>query len=456
MIALTVSISATARDNERLAAGDMPDRWQYTEGFSQTSPADDNWWTAFGDTILNSLIEKGVANNYDVLAASRRIEIAAQTLRQTKAAYYPAFDLSGGYTKARTSGMNGTVSTPAATASYFNLGVSMNWQLDVFGKITSRAKESRAAFNATRAEFDAVQVTICAKIATAYIQLRTLQAQLAVMENHIATQRRVMEITEARHEAGLASALDVAQARTTFYSTQASITALNTSLSTTANALAVLTGTFPEEMEPILQNPAPLPDFDKIVAVGVPMDLLRRRPDIAEAEYTLAQYAAALGVAKKDFLPTISLNGSIGTSAHDAGDLFKNPSLTYAIAPTLSWTLFDGMARSASVASAKQQMLAAIDSYNSTILTAVQEVENAMATYSNDLCYIDILRQVVDESNRAFTLSIDLYKQGLSPFINVQNAQISLLQYSSELAQARGEALIALVSLYEALGGGWE
>lgn len=199
-----------------------------------------------------------------------------------------------------------------------------------------------------------------------------------------------------------------------------------------------------------------MPSLPVIQATGVPADLLRRRPDIAEAEHTVAAYAAALGVAKKDFLPTLSLSGSVGTTAHSADDLFSGRSITYSIAPTLSWTLFDGMARSAAAESARQQMLSAIDSYNSTVLTAVQEADNAIVTYNNARQYIATIEQVVEQAQKSFDLSIDLYKQGLTAFINVTNAQIGYLQYSNELAAARGQALAAAVNLYEALGGGWQ
>lgn len=438
-----------------IKADDMPQQWQYTEMYDQTIPTSDTWWKEFGDPVLDSLISVGVSNNYDVLTAGRRIDMARQALRQTKSAYYPTFTANGGWNANRSSGVTTKHHDDASTMSYFNLGVDMNWQIDVFGKITARAKESKAQFEATRAEYSAMMVTVSAKIATAYMQLRTLQTEVDVLNKHIAQQKRVADITNARHEAGLASMLDVSQALTTYYSTKAAMQQLNTGITTTINAIAVLTGTFPDDIIPMLSRPMPMPAYQKIVAVGMPMDLLRRRPDVAEAEYTLAGYAAALGVAKKDFLPTLSLSGSIGTAARDASDLFGKQSYTYTVAPTLSWTIFDGMSRNAAVASARRQMEAGIDNYNNTVLTAVQEVDNAMATYHNNVKYIEMVNQVVEQAEKAFDLSIDLYKQGLTDFVNVSNSQISYLTYSNELVEAKGQALSALVNLYQALGGGW-
>ncbi len=438
-----------------LKAEDMPRQWQYTEMYDQTIPTSDTWWKEFGDPVLDSLISIGVSNNYDVLSARRRIEMARQTLRQARSGYYPTLTANGGWTASQASGVTTSHHTDATRMSYFDLGVDMNWQIDVFGKITARAKESKAQFSATSAEYSAMMVTVSAKIATAYLQLRTLQTEIDVLNKHIAQQKRVADITNARHEAGLASMLDVSQSLTTYYSTKAAMQGLNTSIATTINALAVLTGTFPENITEMLSKHMPMPEYQKIVAVGMPMDLLRRRPDVAEAEYTLAAYAAALGVAKKDFLPTLSLSGSIGTGARDISDMFGKNSFTYTVAPTLSWTIFDGMSRIAAAASARQQMEVGIDNYNNTVLTAVQEVDNAMATYYNQMRYIDIINQVVEQAEKAFDLSIDLYKQGLTDFINVSNSQINYLTYSNELVEAKGQALAALVNLYQALGGGW-
>lgn len=440
---------------ERFDADDMPSRWAYTTDFDQTVPTDDAWWRSFGDAMLDSLIAIGIDRNYDIAMAARRIEIARQGVRRAQAAYYPSVTANAGWTRERSSGAVVSPEIDASTSSYFGLGIDMNWEIDLFGKITARTRQEKASFKASRAQYAAMTVSITSKIASAYMRLRTLQGEKAVLQEHISSQKRVVEITEARFEAGISSMLDVAQAKTTYLSTEASITTLNTDIATAIYTIGVLTGMFPEQIHAMLDTPRELPDFHQIVAVGVPMELLRRRPDVVEAEYALAADAAALGIAKKDFLPTLSIAGSIGTQAHDAGDLFSDRSFTYSIAPTLSWTVFDGMARKAAVVSAREQMQVGIDNYNLTLLTAVQEVDNAMSQYVNSLHYIDLIEQVVEQAQKSFELSIDLYKKGLSSFINVSDAQIARLQYADELVSARGAALSALINLYQALGGGW-
>ncbi len=434
----------------------LPSRWVYDEHFNQSVPTDDLWWTYFDDPLLDSLITEGVENNYNVLMAARRIDMARQSLNSARAAYFPTLAFSGGWTKSRSSGMLAGNEGHAATVDYFSLGLNMSWEIDVFGKITSRAKERKASFNATRAEYVAVMTALCGNIAKAYVNLRVYQAELAVANEHIASQEKIVKITEARHEAGLASMLDVAQAKVVYYSTQASVPGLQSAIHRTVNGLATLIGVYPEEVYSRLETVAPMPDYNQIVPVGIPAQLLRRRPDIVQAEYELAGYAAALGIAKKEFLPTLTINGSIGTSAHDAGSLFKSESLTYAVAPTLSWTIFDGMARKYNVVSARRQMEIGIDNYNLTVMTAVQEVDDAISTYVSTLKNIDVLREVVTQSEQSLNLSLDLYKRGLNPFNDVVTAQLNVLENQNSLIVSKGNALVALIALYEALGGGWD
>jgi NodT family efflux transporter outer membrane factor (OMF) lipoprotein len=276
-----------------------------------------------------------------------------------------------------------------------------------------------------------------------------------VATEHIASQGKIVKMTEARQAAGLASALDVAQAKIVYYSTQASLPGLESSIHTTINSLATLLGVYPDEIYKKLEIAKPLPEYQRIVPVGVPADLLRRRPDVVQAEYEVAGYAAAVGIAKKDFLPTLAINGTIGTTAHKGDELFKNQSLTYSIAPTLTWTLFDGLARRANLISAREQYQIGVENYNLTVMTAVQEVDNAYSSYLSSLKSIDVLNQLVDQSRKALALSVDLYKSDLKPFSDVVSAQMSLLENQNSLVTSQGQALTSLIALYEALGGGW-
>lgn len=456
IIGPVMATAATDGDDSRYLDTSMPERWTYDEHFNQLIPDEDHWWSYFNDPLLDSLIARGVANNYNIAMAEHRINIARQAINSARASYYPTVNFSGGWQKSRTSGGNGPVMGDASTGDFFSLGLSASWEVDIFGRIRDKVKSQKAGYRASRAEYAAAMTTMCANIAKSYISLRMYQAEWEVAREHIESQSKIVKITEARHEAGLSSMLDVTQARTVFYSTQASIPGLENAIHTTINSLATLLGEYPDELYKTLSAVGPLPDHQQIVPIGVPAELLRRRPDIVEAECDLAQYAAALGIAKKDFLPSLSINGSVGTSAHKAGDLFKNQTLTYSIAPTLSWTLFDGMARRLGLITAREQMKAGIENYNLTVMSAVQEVDNSISTYVSTLRKIDVMEEVVDNSRKSLDLSLDLYKKGLNPFTDVVNAQLNTLSYQNSLIEAKGQALASLISLYEALGGGWD
>ncbi len=450
VIASGMSVKAQAPDYLNRP---MPERWEYTTDVQQTLPSDDKWWTLFEDAPLDTLISTVIDNNYNLRTAYHRMEIARQTISQAAAQYYPSFAASAGYTNSRSAGAIRNSDTPSSNSSYFSLGVDMNWEIDLFGKISSQVKNKKALYNASKADYTATMVSLTAQAATYYINLRTLQNKLAIAREHIESQGKVVKITEARYEAGLVSKLDVAQAKTIYCSTEVTIPQLEYSIRETINAIAILMGVYPSEVPASITEPRQQPAYTHLVATGVPMNLLRRRPDIMEAEYQLAAYAAQLGIAKKDFLPTLSLQGSVGVAAHKMGDMFKKNSFEYSIAPTLSWTMFDGFARKYAVAEAKEQMQIGIDNYNLTVMTAVQEVDNALKAYFTTLETIDRYVEGFGYSKEAFDLSIDQYTQGLSPFTNVVNAQIDWLNYATSMAEARGNALQALISLYKALGG---
>lgn len=434
----------------------LPAQWSYTAEITPADPATDQWWKQFSDPTLDALVELGVRNNNNLAVAAQRMLMAKEAVAGAKSGYYPTVGLNAAWIKERTSGEMAMSHGHASTASYFSLGATMNWEIDLFGKIRSGVKAKEAQYSATRAEYDGVMVAMAAEIALNYINLRMYQLELAIAGEQSAEQAHTLKITEARMEAGLGNGLEIAQAKTQLYATRASVPSLNYSVASAVNQLATLTGLYPAEIKSLLdKSDASLPDFRKIIAVGVPTDLLRRRPDIIQAEKELAVYAAQLGVSKKDFLPILSLSGSIGTEAHNIGDMFSGGSFAYSIAPTLTWTLFDGFARKSNAASMRHQMQIGIDNYNQTVLTAVTEVEDAIASYKSASQSISLLENCVEQSGKSLKLSMDLYKQGLAAFTNVIDAQTSLLQYENKLVECKAQALAALINLYKALGGGY-
>ena len=425
----------------------MPDSWKYSEGAEQTLPSHDSWWRRFNDPVLDSLISMGEDANFDLITAYHRMEAASRRMTAARADYYPNIGLSAGYTRERLDGAN---------SNRWSLGATAGWQIDVFGKVTAAVKQSKAGYQASRAEWIGAMVSMAGDIAATYMQLRVWQAELAVAQRHAVVQDSITALVEARFDCGLAAKPQLAQARAQAHSIKATIPQLQTSIATAVSSIALLTGRYPSELEDMLLPQKPLPDYRQIVQTGVPSELLRRRPDILAADYQLAAAAAAVGIAKKDFLPTLTLEGTVGVAAPEPGDMFSKSGFYYSVAPTLSWTIFDGFARSANVAAARQEMEQQIASYNSTVINAYNEVGNALVKYRNCLKLIDEYDMATSNAREFLLLSLDLYTRGLSPYSDVATAQQDLLSYNNSLIVARGDALSSLVSLYEALGGGFQ
>lgn len=435
------------------AVDSIPVSWSYESSHYTTSPSDDNWWKGFEDPVLTSLIAMGEENSYNLAMVARRIEMARQTLAITQAGYSPTLGLSAGWDASRSSGALSTPTVPGHNSSFFNIGLNLSWEIDLFGRIREQAKGDKAQYNASKAEYTAAMISLSSNIAQAYVNLRLAQGRIEIARKQIETQEKITAIAKARYETGLSSKLDVAQAQTVLYTTQANLPGLISSETSAINAIALLVGVYPSKINSMLREPHRQLNPFRMVNIGVPSDLIRRRPDILQAEYELAGYAAQVGIAKKDFLPTLTLNGSIGTSALRLDDLFSKNSLTYSVAPTLSWTIFEGMARSHRVAYAKEQMLAGIDNYNQVVMNAVIETEDALDSYETSLHQIALEQKVCAEGDEAFNLAVDRYKRGLSPFNDVMNALTTVLNNQNDLIRTKANALSSLIKVYAAVAG---
>ena len=433
----------------------LPDRWSNAEYFNQTLPVDDEWWLNFNDPVLDSLITVASSNNYSVLAAMENIKKARAAWRVAQSNLMPQFDLGLGWQRAKTSGNIASTLYSEAWEGEFSTAVSMQWQADVFGTIYMRSKAQKKLFMATEEEYSAVMVSLIANVATTYFSLRQSLAEMWVLRENVASQHEILNITIARYNSGLASKLDVSQARSVYQSTLAQIPAMQATIDSYRNAMAVLLGTFPQELDGWLHEGYALPTYIAPVGVGIPAELLLRRPDLRAAERQVEANAALLGATKRDWFPQLFIGGSIGFQSGELKSLFHSRSLTWEIAPTIKWNIFGGNDRVNATREARATLDASILTFNEKMLTALQEVESAMSQYENSITQIVALREAVNQNEETLTLSLELYKQGLTPFQNVLDAQRSLLTYQNYLVQAQGGSLIYLVQLYEALGGGW-
>ena len=454
MFLLFLSSVAFPQATNRYLDKPLPQKWEEdAQIFQQVLPVDDPWWTAFQDPVLDSLISVAVKQNYSILTAIDRINMAKANLRMERGNFFPTIGLNAGWTRQQSSG--NTSELPQSTQHYYDASLNMSWELDLFGSIRNRVKAQKENFAASKEEYTGTMVSLCAQVASAYINLRELQQELAVIQKNCASQEAVLKITEVRYNTGLVSKLDVAQAKSVFFSTKASIPQIESGINQYITTLAILLGTYPQEIRPTLESPGILPDYMEPIGVGLPADLLLRRPDIRSAERSVNAQAALVGASKSDWLPQIFLKGSLGYTAKDLKDLTHHKSMTYEIAPALSWTLFKGTQLVNATKLAKAQLDEAINQFNQTVLTAVQETDNAMNAYRNSIKQIVALREVRNQGQETLTLSLELYKQGLTPFQNVLDAQRSLLSYENQLVQARGYSLLQLIAMYQALGGGW-
>lgn len=441
-------------DAAPIQADSLPKVYQNDDFPSTPMPDTDKWWTTFNDSSLTTLIETAVKNNYNLRATLRRIEASRQMLRTTYAGYYPTVGLYAGLDFNKDSDREKLPYTQEADNSSFNMGATLSWEIDIFGRVYEQAKGSKANLNVSRVEYEGMMLSVAAEIAQDYSNLRMYQRQLNMARTHLSSQTEMLRIVEARYEAGLVSKLDVAQARNTLNSTRLMIPSLEANITTSRNALATLCGIPESALNSIIDDNTNL----KIVpppGVGTPADLVRRRPDIVEAEQQIVSLSSQLGVAKKDWLPTLSVNATVETSAHSFGDLFGFRSLHYSVEPQLSWTLFNGFAREAGIAEARAELEAQIDSYNMTLLTAVQEVNNCLASYEAASRELELYKEVIKDSEEVLKLATERYKLGLTDFSDVATAQISLLSQQTSFESATANCFNSLVALYKSLGGGW-
>ena len=419
----------------------------------QIPPIDDKWWKAFDDPMLDSLITVASTQNYSVLSAMDRMDMAKANWRIERGSFFPAISLNGGWSRQQSSG--NISEAPQTITGAYSASLNTSWELDIFGSIRQRVKAQRENFAASKEEYISVMISLCAQVASAYIGLRELQQELNVVTHNCNTQAAVLEITQVRYKTGLVSKLDVSQAKSVYYSTKASIPQLESTINQYITTLAILLGTYPQDIRPILEQNGKLPDYIEPIGIGIPADLLLRRPDIRQAERQVNVQAALLGASKSDWLPQVFLKGSIGYASHELKNFTKRNSMTFEIAPSLSWTLFSGTKLVNASRLARAQLDESIHQFNQTVLTAVQETDNAMNGYRSSIKQIVALREVCNQGEETLKLSLDLYKQGLTPFQNVLDALRSLLTYQNQLTQAQGSSLQELISLYKALGGGY-
>jgi outer membrane protein, multidrug efflux system len=409
------------------------------------------WWTTLRDTELSSLIQRAASGNLDLKKAEARIREARAWRGVAQAGLYPTIDATGRYSRDQTSASYGV----GATTDLYAAGFDASWEIDLFGGIRRSIEAADANLQASREDYLNVLVSLCAEVATNYVDVRTYQVRLAVAEDNLKSQTETSQLTEWRYEAGLSDELAVQQARYNLENTRSQIPVLRSGLDAAMNRIAVLLGEQPGAIHAELQKPEPVPSPPLEIATGIPADLLRRRPDIKKAERDLAAQTARVGVATAELYPKFTLSGSIGIESLSTSSLFTSGSGFYSFGPSLRLPIFDGgsIRQNIEIQSALQEQ--ALIQYESTILAALEEVENALVAYIEVQKRRHSLSEAVNAARQAADLAQQKYEAGLTDFTTVLDAQRSLLSFEEQLALSNGNVTSNLIRLYKALGGGW-
>ena len=411
-----------------------------------------HWWTTLDDPRLSSLEERAVKGNLDLKEAQARI-VEARALRGiNKANLFPTLDASGSVTEHRLSENSNTGERGTLYAAGFDAG----WELDIFGGVRRSVEAAQADLEATQENLHDVLVSLLAEVALNYVEMRTFQARLAVTEANIKTLQKSYELNQSRYQAGIIDELAVQESLRLLETSRSQIPFLETGLEATKNRLAVLLGEQPGKLHWELSEYRPIPAVPATVAVGIPADTLRHRPDIRRAERLLAAQTARIGVATADLYPKFRLFGTIGLESLAASEFFKYDSRTWGFGPSFSWNIFDAGAIRQNIKAQTARQEQALTHYESVVLQALEEVENVLVAYAKEQQRREHLIEAETAGERATRLAQDQYEAGLVNFNNVLDTQRSLLVIQDQLAQSDGTVTSNLVRLYKALGGGWK
>jgi NodT family efflux transporter outer membrane factor (OMF) lipoprotein len=437
----------------------LSEAWHPQEGVAISHGAEpvSEWWEAFADPILGDLVAQAYRRNPSLRAAGVRV-LEAQARRGIAiGTLFPQTQQAiGAYTRARLS-ENRANPVPDTTFNDLLLGFDAAWELDIWGRFRRGIEAADAELLASIASYDDVLVSLLAEVAANYVTIRTLEEQIAVARHNAEIQKLSFGIAETRFSEGAVTQLDPAQAGTILYDTESQIPRLEADILATASVLSVLLGMPPHDLRALLGDEYPgIPRPPATVAVGIPADLLRRRPDVRRAERVLAAQSAQIGVAKADLFPHFSLVGTLGFHAEDVHNFFEGDSFEGFGGPTFQWAIlnYGRITNSVRVQDARYQALVA--DYENTVLRAQAEVESAIATYLGALRRTALLEKSVDSAAKALEVVTSQYHEGAADFTAVLLSEDFLVNEQNLLVASRGEIAFNLIALYKALGGGWE
>lgn len=448
-----------------------PEVFQSNAAEMKSAQTEVRWWRLFDDPLLHSLIDRAVAGNKDIAIARARLEQSRQLLAEARYSLYPTIRANGGYNKSSISasqafGLSGSsfpgdagdgveLSQRQIQRESYELGFDASWELDIFGRVRRANEQREANLEATEAGLRDVLVSLISEVGRTYVKLRGDQNRLAVTRKNAENQRETLKLTQARLEGGQATELDTSRARAQLNNTLALTSPFEAAVEASIYRLSVLLGEQPLALVAELSPVKPLPKLPSVVDIGDPKSLLQRRPDIRVAERNLAAATAEVGVATADLYPRITFTGSIGYNARTPND-FGPDSESWSFGPGINWAAFDLGRVRAILRASEANSDAALAQFESKVLNALEETQRAFVAFTTSRKTKFYLTEASNASAKAAELANLRYRDGVTDFITVLDAERVMLEAQDRLAQSETDTAISLVAVYKALGGGWE
>ena len=412
------------------------------------------WWTTLNDPELTSLVDRAADSNLTLSIAKTRIVEARAERSVAAGALLPSIGADAGYSFNRGTGPL----FPAVTGDYpfYTAGFDAIWEADIFGGVRRSVEAAQDILQAQQDAERGAVVSVVSEVARNYVELRTVQQRIAITKENIQIQSETLDLAKRLNSAGIVSDIDVVRGQGELSQTQSEVAVLQIQEKASIYQLGVLLGASPQSLQAELQNPKPIPAPPSVVPIGLPSQLLRRRPDVRQAERQLAAATAQIGVAEADLYPQLTLTGDFGVGAEQFGNMFNWSSRYIGIGPSLRWQLFEGGRIVANIDAHKAIRQELLDQYKLTILTALREADDALISFNNRQQQFNLLTQSVESNQAAVRIAKERYASGTIGYLSLLDAQRSLLMTQDSMAVSRGEVTLSMVALYKAIGGGWE
>lgn len=434
----------------------MPESWEGKSTESEQLASLSYYWKQLNDPVLDNLISEAERNNLTLKDAYHRIEEAAALRGLSRSQYFPDLDLDGELRRSRRSE---AVASPFSQFrnDFLSLGGLLNWEIDVLGRVRRLNESAQATMEARTSDYYATLVFLHSQIVATYSEYRTLQRQIELTHDNIRTQQESLRLAKDRFTAGVAPELDVYQAESNLGQTEAALPVLRTALARARHRLAVLIGGFPESADQYLEDTGSIPEVNLSGFSTLPVDILRQRPDVRSAERELAAEHALIGAREAERYPILTLPGQFSFEAINSLEkAFRSGSLAYSIGPSLRWNLFDGGLVESQIEAQESRTAQRKVQYIQRVLSAVQEVEDAIVALREEKIRRESLKESTQASLKAVQLVKVLYVSGYTDFQNVLDSERRLFEQQINLAQSRGNMVRNFVELFRALGGGWQ